>query len=60
MDPIIAQIRALARTSDEVGRLELQQALRKVQMEIQTSKDFLYNLANSVGDYSVYILLAAH
>ncbi|CEJ55584.1 hypothetical protein PMG11_01835 [Penicillium brasilianum] len=47
MDPIIDQIQALAHTSDEVGRLEIQRALREVQMEMQTSKDLIYNLANS-------------
>lgn len=49
MDSIINQIQALAHTSDEVGRLEIQRALREVQMEMQTSKDLIYNLANSVS-----------
>ncbi|KAJ5389685.1 S-adenosyl-L-methionine-dependent methyltransferase [Penicillium cataractarum] len=47
MDVIIDQIHALAKTSDEVGRLEIQRALHDVQMEMQSPKDLMYNLANS-------------
>ncbi|KAJ5175128.1 S-adenosyl-L-methionine-dependent methyltransferase [Penicillium canariense] len=47
MDSIVAQIHALAETSDEVGRLEIQKGLRDVQMEIQSPKDLLMSLANS-------------
>lgn len=51
MDSIITQIHALAKTSDEVGRLEIQQALRDVQMDLQSPKDLLMGLANSVGGF---------
>lgn len=56
MDAIIAQIHALAKTSDEVGRLEIQRALRDVNMEIQSPKDLMYNLANSVSHSDVQFL----
>lgn len=49
MNSIVAQIRTLAENTDEVGRLEIRKALRGIQLEIQTPKDVLMELANSVG-----------
>jgi hypothetical protein len=60
MDSIIAQIQALAKTSDDAGHLEIKKALADVQLELQGPKDLLYNLANSVSAFAVYLLRAVH
>lgn len=49
MDSIVTQIRTLAETTDEIGRLEIHKALRDIQLEIQSPKDVLMELVNSVG-----------
>jgi hypothetical protein len=56
MDSIIAQIRALAKTSDEAGHLAIQKALNDVQLELQGPNDLLYSLANSVSTFAVYLI----
>lgn len=48
MDSIIAQIHALAESTDEVGRLDIQVALRKSLSELQGPKDVVIDLVNSV------------
>lgn len=53
MDPIIAQIKTLAQNADEATRLNIVESLRKLQLELQTPKDTLIELAGSVsGHYS--------
>ncbi|KAJ5094248.1 hypothetical protein N7456_010109 [Penicillium angulare] len=47
MDAINAQIRTLAQSTDDAGRLDIEIALRKIRMEIQTPQDTLMELANS-------------
>ena len=49
MEPIIAQIHALAKTADEAGRLNIIKILRQVQFELQGPKDSLMELAGSVS-----------
>ncbi|KAJ5960189.1 O-methyltransferase family 2 [Penicillium vulpinum] len=45
MDPIIAQIQAIAQNSDEAGRLNIIQSLRRVRIELQSPKDTFMELA---------------
>jgi demethylsterigmatocystin 6-O-methyltransferase len=49
MDPIIAQIQALAKTADEAGQLNIIKMLRQVQFELQSPKDSLMEIAGSVS-----------
>lgn len=49
MDPIVAQVRALAEAADEEGRLNIIKTLRQVQAELQSPKDSLMEIAGSVG-----------
>ena len=49
MDSIVSQIRTMAKDADEVGLLQIQKALRDIQMEIQSPKDILIEFANAVG-----------
>lgn len=49
MDSIATQIRALAQTADEAGRLEIQKALRDIQLDIQNPKDVIMEIGNSVS-----------
>jgi len=39
----------MAKDADEVGLLQIQKALRDIQMEIQSPKDILIEFANAVG-----------
>jgi demethylsterigmatocystin 6-O-methyltransferase len=48
MDSIVAQIHALAESADEVGRLDIQVALRKYLSDLQSPKDVVIDLTNSV------------
>lgn len=57
MDSIIAQIRTLAETASEVGRLEIQKALWDIQLEIQSPKDVFMELANSVSPNGYRVFL---
>lgn len=52
MDSIVTQIRALAQSADETGRLEIQKALRDIQLEIQNPKDIIMEIGNSVSWYA--------
>ncbi|KAJ5185135.1 O-methyltransferase family 2 [Penicillium cf. griseofulvum] len=45
MDSIIAQIQALAENTDEAGRLNIIQSLKRVKNELQSPKDTLMELA---------------
>ncbi|KAF9248729.1 hypothetical protein DTO013E5_1479 [Penicillium roqueforti] len=45
MDSIIAQIRALAQTTDEAGRLDMIQSLTRLKIELQSPKDVIMELA---------------
>ncbi|KAJ6095584.1 S-adenosyl-L-methionine-dependent methyltransferase [Penicillium sp. IBT 16267x] len=47
MDAVISQIHALAQSADDAGRLDIQRALRDVQMEIQSPQDTLMGFGNS-------------
>lgn len=49
MDSIVTQIRALAQSTDETGRLEIQKVLRDIQLEIQNPKDIIMEIGNSVS-----------
>lgn len=60
MDSIVAQIRILAETTDEVGRLEIHKALRDIQLEIQSPKDVLMELANTVGRCGYQVFLPSY
>jgi demethylsterigmatocystin 6-O-methyltransferase len=44
MDSIIAQIQALAQNTDEAGRLNIIQSLKRVKNELQSPKDTLMEL----------------
>lgn len=57
MDAVISQIHILAQSADDAGRLEIQRALRGVQMEIQSPQDTLMEFANSVRVEIVYCIL---
>jgi demethylsterigmatocystin 6-O-methyltransferase len=48
MDSIVAQIKALADSSDEAGRLEIIKTIRQVKNELQTPKDILMEHAGLV------------
>jgi len=48
MDSIVAQIHTLAESADEAGRLSIQIALRKALSELQSPKDVVVDLINSV------------
>jgi hypothetical protein len=48
MDSIVAQIKALADTADEAGRLEIIETLRQMKVDLQTPKDALIELAGLV------------
>lgn len=48
MDAIVTQIRVLAQSADEATRLDIQKALRQVQLDLQDPKEVLMHLANSV------------
>lgn len=48
MDTIVTQIHALAKAADEAGRLNIIKALRQVQVELQSPKDSLMEIAGSV------------
>jgi hypothetical protein len=48
MDAIVTQIRDLAQSADEATRLDIQNALRQVQLDFQGPKEVLMDLANSV------------
>lgn len=48
MDSIVAQIHALAKSADEGDRLKIQIALRKALSELQSPKDVVIDLTNSV------------
>lgn len=56
MNSIITQIHSLAKMSDEVGRLEIQKALRNLQIELHSPKDLLLSLANSVSGFDTHFL----
>ncbi|KAJ5347653.1 Winged helix-turn-helix transcription repressor DNA-binding [Penicillium brevicompactum] len=69
MDPIVAQVRALAEAADEEGRLNIIKTLRQVQAELQSPKDSLMEIAGSglinamlrVGaDMGLFSLLASN
>ncbi|KAJ5980347.1 S-adenosyl-L-methionine-dependent methyltransferase [Penicillium waksmanii] len=47
MDAIVTQIRDLVQSSDEATRLDIQKALRQVQLDLQDPKEVLMDLANS-------------
>ncbi|CAG8050321.1 unnamed protein product [Penicillium salamii] len=47
MDTIVTQIHALAKAADEAGRLNIIKALRQVQVELQSPKDSLMEIAGS-------------
>ncbi|KAJ5997257.1 hypothetical protein N7499_006437 [Penicillium canescens] len=49
MDSIVAQIKALADTADEAGRLEIIETLRQMKVDLQTPKDALMELAGLGG-----------
>lgn len=57
MDAVISQIHTLAQSADDAGRLEIQRALRDVQIEIQSPQDTLMGFGNSVRLETVYCLL---
>lgn len=48
MDAIISQVRDLAQSADETTRLDIQRALRQVQIELQSPKEVFMDLANAV------------
>ncbi|KAJ5914786.1 S-adenosyl-L-methionine-dependent methyltransferase [Penicillium tannophilum] len=47
MDAVISQIHTLVQSADDAGRLEIQRALRDVQIEIQSPQDTLMGFGNS-------------
>ncbi|CAG7930130.1 unnamed protein product [Penicillium olsonii] len=47
MDPIVAQIHALAKVADEESRLNIIKELRQVQVELQSPKDSLMEIVGS-------------
>ncbi|OQD81325.1 hypothetical protein PENANT_c028G09898 [Penicillium antarcticum] len=49
MNSIVSQIKALADTADEAGRLEIIKNLQQVKVELQTPKDVLLELAGLGG-----------
>lgn len=49
MDSIATQIRALAQTADEAGRLEIQRTLRELQLEMQNPTDVIMEFGNFVS-----------
>lgn len=53
MDSIIAQIRALAQTTDEAGRLDMIQSLTRLKIELQSPKDVIMELAVPVGGHTM-------
>lgn len=53
MDAIVTQIRDLAQSADEATRLDIQKALRQVQLDLQGPKEVLMELANSVWLFPV-------
>lgn len=53
MDSIVAQIHALAESADEGDRLKIQIALRKALSELQSPKDVVIDLINSVCGHGV-------
>jgi demethylsterigmatocystin 6-O-methyltransferase len=56
MDSIVAQIKALADTADEAGRLEIIKTLQQVKVDLQTSKDVLMEIAGLVYYLSLLYL----
>jgi demethylsterigmatocystin 6-O-methyltransferase len=51
MDAIITQIQALARDTDEAGRLNIIQSLQRAKIDIQSPQDTFMELAVPVGDH---------
>lgn len=49
MDSIATQIRSLAQTADEAGRLEIQRSLREIQLEMQNPTDVIMEIGNFVS-----------
>ncbi|KAJ5748752.1 uncharacterized protein N7511_010448 [Penicillium nucicola] len=49
MDSIVAQIKALADTANEAGRLEIIKTLQQVKVDLQTPKDVLFELVGLGG-----------
>jgi demethylsterigmatocystin 6-O-methyltransferase len=49
MENIIAQIKSLARSTDEDGLRKIQDALREVQYSLETPYDTLLRFTNLVG-----------
>ncbi|KAJ5994420.1 hypothetical protein N7451_010144 [Penicillium sp. IBT 35674x] len=47
MDAIISQIHTLAQSADDAGRLDIQRALRDVQIELQSPQDTLMGFGSS-------------
>ncbi|KAJ5650816.1 uncharacterized protein N7484_004539 [Penicillium longicatenatum] len=47
MDAVISQIHTLAQSADDAGRLDIQKALRDIQMDIQSPQDTLMEFGNS-------------
>ena len=54
MDSIIAQIQALAQSTDDAGRLNIEKALRKAQIEIKSPADLVMEFGNSVSGCDSY------
>lgn len=53
MDSIVAQIHALSESANEGDRLKIQIALRKALSELQSPKDVVIDLTNSVCGHGV-------
>lgn len=51
MDSIIAQIKAIAQNTDEAGRLNIIQSLKRVKVELQSPQDTFLELAVPVGGH---------
>jgi demethylsterigmatocystin 6-O-methyltransferase len=56
MDSIVAQIKALADTAGEAGRLEIIKTLRQVKVDLQTSNDVLMEIVGLVYYLSLLYL----
>ena len=57
MDSIITQVQDLAEKADDKGRLDIQTALRDLQLRLETPKDSMMRLLNSVSEELVAFLL---
>lgn len=49
MDSVVAQIKHLMQTADEVGRLNIRKTLQQVQSEFDSTNEVVHSLANLVG-----------